>query len=717
MVQSAAKTRERLPPRIQKLADLAHNMWWSWRQEARDLFKMFDLPLWRSTNHNPVRMLLEASAERIEEISKDPLFLRHYDAVMLTLQRELENGHLWFPQVYPELTDRPIAYFSAEFGIHQSLPVYSGGLGVLAGDHTKEASDLGLPFVGVGFLYSQGYFRQRLGPQGWQEAVYPDLKTEEMPLLPVTSADGEPMRIEVRLVEQVIKVALWEVQIGRARLCLMDTDVPENAPWDRGLSARLYGGDREMRVSQEVVLGIGGVRAVRALGLHPAVWHMNEGHCGFLVLERIRELVEGGLSFDKAAEIVRATTIFTTHTPVPAGHDAFDFALVEKYLRHFWEPLGLTREQFMELGRFDGPTGPAFNMTVLGMRFANYRNGVSRLHGQVSRKMWQGLWPGCAEEEVPIEYITNGVHLPSWVYGPLDKLFDKYLRYDWREHHDEPDLWERLDEVPDKELWETHQEQKRKMMSFIRERARRRRISGEMDPHQVLVAGAFLDPEALTIGFARRFATYKRAYLLFHDVERLKNIIHNLHRPVQFVFAGKAHPADEAAKHLIQHIYSMAQDPALGGRIAFVEDYDMHVARYLVQGVDVWLNTPRRPHEASGTSGQKAAMNGVPNLSVLDGWWVEGYNGANGWPIDPMTDGDHAAQDASDAAELYRLLEEEVVPLFYKRDADGIPRGWVQIMKEAIRTAAPLFCTRRMVREYTERFYIPAARAAKKLGV
>ncbi len=712
-----AATREKLPARIERLADLAYNLWWSWHQEARELFRTLDYPLWRATGHNPVRILREMPPERLENMARDPAFLRQYDAVILAFERDLSNGHLWFTQLYPHLRDRPIVYFSAEFGLHRSLPIYSGGLGVLAGDQAKEASDLGLPFVGVGFLYAQGYFCQRIPSHGWQEAVYPPLCVEETPLQPVLDPQGEQARIRVQLAGREVEAALWQVQVGRARLCLMDTNLPQNEPWDRMLSARLYGGDREMRISQEVVLGIGGVRAVRALGLDPVVWHLNEGHSAFVVLERIRELVAQGRSFDDAAEAVRATTVFTTHTPVPAGHDAFSLPMVEKHFQNYWEELGLSREAFLQMGQIEGAGGPEFNMTVLALRFSNYRNGVSQLHGEVSRRMWHVLWPDRPEEEVPISHITNGVHLPSWISGPLDRLFRKYLGHDWQERHDDPDLWERLEDVPDAELWALHEDQKRKMMAFIRERARQRRITGQMDPDQVLAAGAFLDPEALTIGFARRFATYKRATLLFHDLERLKRIIHDLYRPVQFIFAGKAHPADDAGKHLLQQVYTLAKDPAMGGRIAFVEDYDMHVARYLVQGVDVWLNTPRRPREASGTSGQKAAMNGVPNLSVLDGWWVEGYNGANGWAIQSLETGSEAEQDAHDAEALYRLLEEEVVPLFYQRDTDGVPRGWVRVMKEAIRTAAPRFCTRRMVREYAERFYIPAAQAARELGV
>jgi starch phosphorylase len=700
---------DKLPARIERLLDLAYNLWWSWHQEARDLFKALDYPLWRSTGHNPVRMLVEITSERLEEAAQDPLFVKLFDAVLLAFDRDLGNGDLWFPEAYPDFPQRPVAYISAEFGIHQSLPIYSGGLGVLAGDHVKEASDLGVPLIGIGFLYAQGYFSQRIPPNGWQEAIYVPLDVEQTLLRACTDPQGEQLQISVQLPEREVRARVWEVQVGRTRLYLLDTDVPENAPWDRGLSARLYGGDREMRISQEVVLGIGGVRAVRALGLDPAVWHLNEGHSAFAVLERTRELVEQGVSFEEASQKVRATTLITTHTPVPAGHDAFNLPMMEKYFSHYWDSLGIAREQFLELGRLDGPGESEFNMTALALRSCDYRNGVSRLHGKVTRRMWNVLWPDLSEDEVPIAHVTNGVHLPSWIPGPLDQLLRKHLGRDWADHHDSRDVWERLTEIPDEELWALRQDQKRKLMGFIRERARRRHMGWQADPEQALVAGAFLDPEALTIGFARRFATYKRAGLIFADLERLKRIIHDLYRPVQFIFAGKTHPANDAAKHLLQQVYIIAKDPALGGRVAFIEDYDMHVARYLVQGVDVWLNNPRRPYEASGTSGQKAAINGVLNLSVLDGWWCEGYDGANGWAIEPLEDGDEQAQDAHDAAELYRLLEDEVVPLYYRRDSDGVPRGWVRLVRQSISTLAPVYSTRRMVKEYVERFYVVAA--------
>ena len=705
----------KIPQRITRLEELAYNFWWSWHRQARDLFKMLDYPLWRSTGHNPVKMLLEVSSERLEELAAEPLFLRQYDAVLMALDADLSNGHLWFPAQYPDLTACPVVYFSAEFGLHQSLPTYAGGLGVLAGDHCKETSDIGLPFVAVGFLYEMGYFRQRITADGWQEAIYPRFKPEEVAIREALCDDGECLFVPVEVGDRTVQLQVWHVQAGRTRLYLMDADNDLNAVWDRELTARLYGGDQEMRIQQEIVLGIGGVRVLRALGIDPLVFHLNEGHSAFLVLERVRELVEAGQSFDEARESVRATTVFTTHTPVPAGHDVFPFHLVEKYFHTYWPRLGLSREQFLELGSHAGER-QGFNMTALALRMCEQCNGVSKLHGEVARRMFQSIWPDRPVGQVPISHVTNGIHVPAWIGEAMNKIYRKYLGPDWIERHDDPVLWERILDVPDDELWAAHLHLKRKLMTMIRERARQRRVERRMDAEQVLCAGTFLDPDALIIGFARRFATYKRATIIFHDLDRLKRLLHDRYRPVQFIFAGKAHPADDEGKRFIQHVYNAARDPALGGRIAFVEDYDLQVARYLVQGVDVWLNTPRRPHEASGTSGQKAAANGIPNLSVLDGWWAEGYNGANGWAIDSGQQHDDPwAQDTADAEALYRLLENEVAPLFYKRDADDIPRGWVQVMKEAIRTAVPVFCTRRMVKEYAERFYVPAARRAAEI--
>jgi starch phosphorylase len=654
-------------------------------------------------------MLQLVSPERLEVLARDPDFQTLYDRVVATFDGEMGDGHLWFTKLHPNLR-QPIAYFSAEFGLHGSLPIYSGGLGVLSGDHCKEVSDLGLPFVGVGFIYPQGYFRQHIPPDGRQEAIYDTLNFDQVPLFPVLDAHGNRLTIQVVLRGVQVHVQVWEVRVGRAHLYLMDTNVPQNDPWDRDLSARLYGGDQETRIRQEMVLGLGGVRLLRALGIDPSVWHMNEGHSAFLVLERLRELTQSGQGFETAVEVVRRSTVFTTHTPVPAGHDAFPYHLIDEYFGRFWQEMGIGRDQFLALGEYQG----RFNMTVLALRLADRTNGVSKLHGEVSRRMWQSVWPGRQIEQVPISAITNGVHVPSWISTELKMLYAQYLAEDWEERHDDRVLWERLDDMPDEALWYLHLQLKAKLSAFVDERIRQRWRSGSMEASQVLASGALLDPEALTIGFARRFATYKRATLIFRDARRLKQILHAERRPVQIIFAGKAHPADGGGRHFIQQVYQFAQDPEFGGRIAFLEDYDLHMARFLVQGVDVWLNNPRRPNEASGTSGMKAAMNGVPNLSVLDGWWPEAYHPGeggrprNGWALGEVQHDDWDTQDEMDSQALYRLLEDEVVPLFYDRDAAGVPCGWVGVMKEAIRTSVAAFSMRRMVKEYTDQMYLPA---------
>ena len=642
---------ERMPSGLERLPDLAYNLWWSWTPETRRLFRELDYPLWRKTNHNPVRMLQEISAESLEEIAQDPTFKRKYKAAILLMDKEMKFDGSWFSTTYPEFDGDVIAYFSAEFGLHNSIPIYSGGLGILSGDHVKEASDLGIPLVGIGFMYPQGYFRQHLPNHGWQEAIYDQLDPAKAAIQPAFDADGNELRISVKIGDRDVYAKLWHVRVGRTPLYLMDTDVDENDPWDRELSARLYSGDSEMRIRQEMMLGIGGVRVMRALGLNPRAWHMNEGHSAFLVLECIREKVAAGMSWEQASQEVRQSAVFTTHTPVPAGHDAFAFHVVEKYFgQGYWDQLGISREHFMELGTHQEQWGTAFNMTVLALRMSAQSNGVSELHGQVSRDMWQEVWPDKTVEESPISHVTNGVHAPTWISAGLYDLLKLYLGPDWKERQDDPFLWERMANIPDEILWDLHVTMKGKLMSFIRDIARRRWVAGNTDPGQILTGGTLLDPDALTIGFARRFATYKRATLIFHDIERLRRIMLDIHKPVQFVFAGKAHPADDPGKSLIQQVYNLAKSHEMGGRVAFIEDYNMHSSHYLVQGVDVWLNTPRRPREASGTSGMKAAMNGVPNLSILDGWWVEGYNGANGWTIGSLEPYDnHSAEDDADA--------------------------------------------------------------------
>ncbi|MEA3309694.1 MAG: alpha-glucan family phosphorylase [Chloroflexota bacterium] len=703
---------QKIPQRISRLKELAHNYWWTWHRPARELFKRLDHTAWITTRHNAVRILQEVSPERLTKISQTPSFLRLYDSVILELDHAIKSNNLWYSQTYPKMKPYPIAYFSAEFGVHTSLPIYSGGLGVLAGDHTKEASDLGLPFTGVGFLYEQGYFRQNMDHNGWQTASYPSLEPDKVAMRPAYCPAGKDCRISVTVGDREIHLSIWEILVGRVSLYLMDADLEQNAPWDRELTARLYGGDREMRIQQEILLGIGGVHIIRALGVAPQVWHLNEGHSAFMVLERLREYVAQGYTFAEAQERVQASTVFTTHTPVPAGHDTFSFPMMEKYFHNLWGQLHISRDEFMALGSYNG----AFNMTALALRLAGRTNGVSKLHGEISRKMWGNLWPEKEAADTPIGYVTNGVHLPSWAGEAMNQIYRKYVSPQWMQRQSESRLWGRIEEVPDRELWAAHTHLKQKLLNIMRERARDARITNTATPEHLLAAGIFLNPDALIIGFARRFATYKRASLLFRDIERLKELIHHRYRPVQFIFAGKAHPADEPGKRLLQEIYNWARNPEMGGRITFVEDYDMHIARYLVQGVDVWLNTPRKPMEASGTSGMKAALNGVLNLSVEDGWWAEAYNGRNGWSLDSDKHfSEEWRQDETDAETLYRTLEEEVIPLYYQQDRDGVPRDWVRMMKDSISTVGSQFSTCRMVKEYTESYYLPAIQQSLEL--
>ena len=712
MLNQALKSR--LPKRIGRLDELAHNLWWSWHQQARDLFRILDYPLWRTSGHNPVKQLRDINPEKLKAAANDPAFLTLYDFVMSDFDADMSAQDTWFKTNYPNLLPGPVACFSMEFAIHNSLPIYAGGLGILAGDTCKEASDLGLPLVGVGFMYPQGYFHQRISAGGWQEEVYRQLDFSEAPITPILSSRGRRALAKVELDNKSLSIAVWQLQVGRVSIYLLDTNVEENPPEDRQLSARLYIADKELRIQQEIVLGIGGVRVLRALGIKPAIWHANEGHTAFMMLERVREEIKRGATFDEALQRVRATTVFTTHTPVPAGHDVFPVQLVEKCFHSYWGLLDIDREMFMKLGQQNGLCPQAFNMTALALAMSGQCNAVSQLHGTVSRKLWHVLWPDFEENEVPISHVTNGIHVPTWVAPELGQVYEKYLSKDWLEKHDDPKIWERVTDIPDEELWAVRQLLKRNLMVTMRERARKCWDRVEVAPQQVLAMGALLDPWVLTIGFIRRFAEYKRPALIFHDIERLKKIINDEGRPVQIVFAGKSHPADFQSKYLLQQVYNLATDRQFQGRIAFVEDYDMHMAHYLVQGVDVWLNVPRRLNEACGTSGMKASLNGVPNLSVRDGWWYEGYNGANGWAIG---DGPGAyspeEEDKADAEALYRLLEKKIVPLYYNRDRDGVPHAWIRVVKEAIRSVTPIFCARRMLKEYTNLIYLPATLSLK----
>jgi starch phosphorylase len=698
-----------IPERVSRLPELAYDLWWSWNYQAREVFRQLDYPLWRQTAHNPVLMLRLLQPEMLERATPRTSWLALYDAAIAGLDDARSARETWWQAHFKDMPPRrSIAYFSAEFALHQSLPIYAGGLGVLAGDHCKESSDLGLPLIGIGFMYPQGYFHQRVSAEGWQQETNERLTWADAPIEPAMTPEGTPCVIAVPLGTRTVLASVWRVRLGRVKLYLLDTDLEENAPWDRELSARLYGGDRETRIQQEIILGIGGVRVLRAMGSDPGVWHLNEGHAAFVILQRIRELIERGESFDAALEEVRRTTVFTTHTPVAAGHDAFPFHLVETHLAGCWGTLGADRERFLALGHYDSGTGPLFNMTALAMRSAGKINAVSQLHREVTREMWAPLWNGTPIDQLPIEHVTNGVHLPTWVASEMAKLFERYLGDDWRERHDDPSFWNGVRDIPDADLWSVRQALRQFLFAFIRERARNRWGTQGVSAGQVVAAGTLLDPSALTIGFARRFTGYKRADLVFRDSDRLARILNQSRRPVQLVFAGKAHPADDVGKHNLQRVYRRAFDPAFAGRIAFVDDYDLHVAHFLVQGCDVWLNNPRKPLEASGTSGMKAAVNGVPHMSVGDGWWAEGFNGANGWIIDGGTSGDAERVDAADADALYRLLEEDIVPRFYDRDDQGIPTRWLSIVREAIRTVAPRFSARRMVKEYAERMYAPA---------
>jgi starch phosphorylase len=696
-----------LPKRIARLGELAYNLWWTWQPEAARLLGKLDYDLWERLGHNPIRFLQEADPKRLDQIAKDKDYLELYDALFEKFDAHFTKP-TWTQRAHPEFNGKPIAYFSMEFGLHETLPIYSGGLGVLSGDHLKESSDLGLPLVAVGFMYAQGYFSQRISEDGWQESLNNPLTFEHLPISLVTK-NKKPLTVQIEFPDRNVALQIWEVRVGRVPLYLLDSNVEGNSDFDRLLTARLYWSDLDRRVMQEVLLGVGGVRALRALGFKPAVWHMNEGHASFLTLERARELVATGSTFAEAAQKTLGQNVFTTHTPVPAGNDEFPLWLIDKYLAKLWPELGLTREEFMDIAKHQKPHTETFSMPILALKLSRGSNGVSELHGQVSREMWNFLWPQKAENDVPIQHITNGVHTANWMARRLKDLLAKYLGEDWYDRLDEPAIWSKMDSIPDTELWAVRQHLKRKLSFYMRERVRDRWTHGGFHPVQVVSSGVLINPYALTIGFARRFATYKRANLVLSDVDRVLDLINRPNMPVQIIFAGKAHPADEPGKQLIQKVYRTVKRAETGGRLIFLEDYDMNLARYLVQGVDVWMNTPRRPLEASGTSGMKAALNGALNFSILDGWWREAYNGKNGWSIGSEKEyASQELQDIDDAEDLYQTLEHKIIPLYYDRDSKEISHGWISMMKNTMQTVIPQFSTRRMVKEYVEKFYAPA---------
>ncbi len=695
-----------LPDRIIGLGELAENLWWSWHPEARMLFKMLDRQAWKESGHNPDKMLKEIPKEILESTANNPDYLRHYEVVLSRFKKYVATRECPLLSGIADPSNFVIAYFSAEYGLHRSLPFYAGGLGFLAGDYIKECSDLKIPLVAIGFMYPQGYLLQRIREDGWQENITDTLDRDAAPISRVLTEDGNQLVVKVPLIEPPIHVALWKVAVGRVSLYLMDTDIELNEPWNREITARLYIGDIEQRLRQEIVLGIGGTEILDVLGIKHSVLHLNEGHAAFAILERIRDRVQGGMTFEEARDQVRNTSVFTTHTPVPAGHDVFPFYLMEKYFNSYWPALGIDRDRFLQMGVHPGESQSGFNMTAFAFKASAYHNAVSKKHAEVSQRMWQSLWPDVPVDNVPIDYVTNGVHVPTWLEPKMVLLFNKYLVPGWLEDHDNPVIWELIEKIPDDDLWKTHYWLKIKLIDAIRERSRLRWAKDRAGPSIVLAGGALLDPSILTIGFARRFATYKRADLIFYDSERLKKLLNDRWRPIQIIFAGKAHPADDPGKRVLQRIFNDSRNSVMGGRIAFVEDYGEQLAQYFVHGVDVWLNNPLPPMEASGTSGMKAALNGVPQLSIMDGWWMEGYNGKNGWAFGhEKVDGN---RDQHDAAEIYRILEEEIIPLYYNVSEEGVPFGWVKVMKESIKSNAAKFSARRMVNEYVARYYSKA---------
>ncbi len=699
-----------LPKPLLPLMRIARNLWWSWNPRAIYLFQDMDRDVWERSGHNPVAMLGMIEQPRLEELSQDDIFLARMEEVFNELDYYLTSS-TWYDKKRDKDGKKDlIAYFSAEFGLHESLPLYSGGLGILAGDHMKSASDLGLPLVGVGLLYKHGYFQQYLNPDGWQMETYPSNDFFNMPIDLVRDANGDPITVSVDMAGRQVFIRIWEILVGRVKLLMLDADVPLNAAKDRQITSYLYGGDRETRLQQEIVLGIGGIRALNALDLSPTVCHMNEGHSAFMAVERIRLLMkEKALSFDEAVEAVRATSTFTTHTPVPAGIDLFSKDLMRRYFTDIASELTIGIDSFLGLGRIE-PGNPAedFSMAVLAIRCASQTNGVSRLHGEVSRRMWSGLWPQIPKNEVPITHITNGVHTRGWLSSEMSRLYERYLGVRWIDEPANHAIWKRVEQIPAFELWRSRQRMTEALISFARARLKKQLIAKGAPRHQLDQMDEVLDPEALTIGFARRFAAYKRATLVFRDPDRLARILNNPDRPVQIIFGGKAHPQDRFGKELIHKVIEIANRPEFRKRIVFIENYDIELARNLVQGVDIWLNTPRRPNEASGTSGMKVTANGGINFSVLDGWWVEGYRGDNGWSIGAGEEyTNEEEQDEIESRLLYEVLENSIVPLFYQRSSHGIPHGWLEMMKKSIMTTCPTFNTNRMVEEYASKFYLP----------
>ena len=707
-----------LPKRIEKLSEISNNLWWSWNTEFLRLFKKIDKDLWETCEKNPVKFLKQVSQERLEAVATNTEFLKEYDRLAKEFNDYVTSKNTWFANKYPENKNDLIAYFSAEYGLDQTIPIYSGGLGILSGDHLKSASDLGIPLVAVGLLYKNGYFHQKINGYGDQETEYNNIELSNLPINPVKDENGEELKIYVKFENRKVYLKVWQINVGRIKLYLLDSDIDENSPEDRETTLHLYGGDQEMRIKQEIVLGMGGTNLLtQALDLKPTVYHMNEGHSAFLILELIKNIIrEKKVSFEVAKDIASSKTVFTTHTPVPAGNDIFPIALVEKYFKGFWPRLNLDREEFLKLGMKPcTELEPGFNMGILALKVAGKKNGVSKLHGAVSRELFGDVWPEIAANESPITYVTNGIHTCSWLAPSLKELYNKYLIPYWQDNIFKDEVWENINNIPNQELWGIHQQRKQKLLEIVKENTTNRLRRSGYSYEEINDITSKLNPNALTIGFARRFATYKRATLIFKDLERITQILNNADRPVQLIFAGKAHPADKEGQDLIKRIHEISMMPQFKGKIFLLENYNIAMSRYLVSGVDVWLNNPRRPMEASGTSGQKASVNGVINFSVLDGWWAEGYNQENGWTIGTNAEfTSYEEQDIADSQSMYRTLEEKIIPTYYEKDENGISEKWMKIMKNSITSTGGKYSTSRMLVDYTNNLYMPLCNLTKK---
>ena len=707
-----------LPKRINRLSEISNNLWWSWNTDFLKIFKDIDIDLWERVEKNPVKFLKLVSQEKLEKAALNSSILKQYDKMVADFDGYMNSKNTWFNRMYPDNKADTIAYFSAEYGLDETIPIYSGGLGILSGDHLKSASDLGLPFVAVGLLYKNGYFHQKIDRHGNQQSVYKDIDLMNMPIMPVKDENGEDLKVLLRLPEKKLYLKVWKINVGRICLYLLDSDIPENKDETyRNITLRLYGGDQEMRIQQEIVLGMGGVNLLRTLGYEPDIYHMNEGHSSFLMLEVMKNFVkEKKVSFDIARDMASARTVFTTHTPVPAGNDIFPMELVEKYFDGYWKKLGIDKETFLKLGVKPNDTLEAgFNMGILALKIAGKKNGVSKLHGAVSRELFGDVWTEIAANESPITYVTNGVHTCSWLAPNLKELYNKYLIPYWQDSIQNNETWKKIENIPNDKLWEEHVARKKKLLKLVKENVTNNLRSNGVSYEEINDITSKLNPKALTIGFARRFATYKRATLIFRDLERITQILNDESRPVQLIFAGKAHPADKEGQDLIKYIHDIAMKPQFKGKIFIVENYNIGIARYLVSGVDVWLNNPRRPMEASGTSGQKAAVNGAINFSVLDGWWAEGYNAKNGWTIGTNDEYDsYDIQDDADSTSMYNTLENKIIPLYYQKNENGISDEWIQLMKQSIISTGGNYSTSRMVCDYTNQLYMPLITLAKQ---